>query len=317
VLAAGAAAQAPVQTYFRPAPVLPYDAAAVAGGDPAPVQSGENVFADPALEPGQRRFLESDRGFPGFIGWVSNVIYNIDPRSLSQIMPVYLGAWTDRFKVLPAGNFQVIGPAVSLALTERLSIGLNRGGWAVEDLGRQREGWLDIGSYAQYTLIRDVPDQFLFTAGVQWGTPSGARQIFQGQPPDIMATYGTLGKEFGNFHVLLTGGYQFPLGSASRETRLFYGDLHLDVRLFGWLYPLVEFNGTYHSTTVDLSRSPLRNFIDIGSFNAQGNILVVAPGVNAVLIRDRLEFGGSYGTPIASQHNFNFNAFIVKMIVRF
>jgi hypothetical protein len=65
-----------------------------------------------------------------------------------------------------------------------------------------------------------------------------------------------------------------------------------------------------------LSRSPLRNFIDIGSFNAQGNILVVAPGVNAVLIHDRLEIGGSYGTPIASQHNFNFNAFIVKMVVR-
>jgi hypothetical protein len=317
VLTAGAAAQAPVQTSFRPAPTLPYDAAVVAGGDAVPADSGETVFADPALEPGQRRFLESDRGFPGFIGWMSNPEYNIDPRSLSQIFPLYLGAWTDKFKALPAGNFQLPGAGLSLALTERLSMGFNRGGWTVADFGRQREGWLDLGGYAQYTLIRDVPDQFLLTAGLQLGFPSGAHQLFQGQPPDIMATYGTLGKEFGNFHVLLTGGYQFPLGSASRETRLFYGDLHLDVRLFGWLYPLVEFNGSYHTTNVDLTRSPLRNFIDIGSFNAQGNILVVAPGVNAVLIRDRLEFGGSYGTPISSQHNFNFNAFIVKMIVRF
>jgi hypothetical protein len=281
------------------------------------VQSGETVFADPALAPGQRRFLESDHGFPGFIGWMSNPEYNIDPRSLSQIMPLYLGAWTDKFKVLPASNWQVMGPPVSLALTERLSIGLNRGGWAVADVKGQREGWLDIGSYAQYTLIRDVPDQFLFTAGVQWGTPSGARQLFQGTPPDILAPYGTLGKEFGNFHVLLTGGYQFPLGSGSPETRLFYGDLHLDVRLFGWLYPLVEFNGSYHTTTVDLSRGPPRNFIDLGTFSAQGNILVVSPGVNMVLIHDRLEFGGCYSTPIASQNNFNFNAFIVKMVMRF
>jgi hypothetical protein len=262
--------------------------------------------------------LTSDREFPGFIGWISNPEFNIDPRSLTQIMPLYLGVWTDQFQIVPASNAQIIGPAVSLGLTDRLSIGLNRGGWAVANLGRQREGWLDIGGYAQYTLIRDVPDQFLFATGLQFATPSGAKQLFQGSPPDDMAVYGTLGKEcFHDFHILLTAGYQFPLGSGRRTEELFYGDLHLDARMFGWLYPLVEFNSAYHTTTVNLSKTFPRGFVDLGTFSSQGNIFVVSTGINAVLIHDRLEIGAVYGTPIVSQHNFNFDAVLVKMVIRF
>jgi hypothetical protein len=317
VLTTTVSAQESIQKTIRPATSLPFATTAVAADDAAPTGSDPVNFADASSGNGQRSFLESDRGFPGFIGWMSNPMYNIDPRSLTQLTPLYLGAWTDERRVLPAGNMQIPGAGICLALTERLSIGLNRGGWTVAEFGRQREGWLDLGGYAQYTLIRDVPNQFLFAAGIQYATPSGAKQLFQGSPPDDMAVYGTLGKECGDFHVLLTAGYQFPLGSGRTNQNLFYGDLHLDVRMFGWLYPLIEFNSSYHTTTVNLSRTFPRDFIDLGSFSAQGNILVVSPGVNAVLIRDRLEIGGAYGTPIVSQHNFNLNAVIVKMVVRF
>jgi hypothetical protein len=317
VLSTTASAQDSVPGSIRSSSKLPFTTSAPAD-DPMPADTGENHFADTGWEDGHRRFLTSDRAFPGFIGWISNPEFNIDPRSLTQIMPLYLGVWTDQFKILPEGNAQIMGPGLSLGLTDRLSIGLNRGGWAVANFGRQREGWLDIGGYAQYTLIRDVPDQFLFAAGIQFATPSGAKQLFQGSPPDDMAVYGTLGKEFcRDFHVLLTAGYQFPLGSGKVTEELFYGNLHLDARMFGWLYPLVEFNSAYHTTTVNLSKTFPRDFIDLGSFSGQGNILVVAPGINAVLIHDRLEIGGVYSTPIVSQHNFNFNSVLVKMVVRF
>jgi hypothetical protein len=46
-------------------------------------------------------------------------------------------------------------------------------------------------------------------------------------------------------------------------------------------------------------------------------MFTVAPGFNAVLVQDRLEVGAVYETPIWSQHNFNFNSLLVKMIVRF
>jgi hypothetical protein len=43
----------------------------------------------------------------------------------------------------------------------------------------------------------------------------------------------------------------------------------------------------------------------------------VAPGLNAVIVQDKLEIGAVYWTPIATQHSFNFNEVIVKAVLRF
>jgi hypothetical protein len=43
----------------------------------------------------------------------------------------------------------------------------------------------------------------------------------------------------------------------------------------------------------------------------------VAPGFNAVLIRDKLELGAVYETPIWSQRDLHSNSLLVKMILRF
>ena len=45
-----------------------------------------------------------------------------------------------------------------------------------------------------------------------------------------------------------------------------------------------------------------RGFIDMGNFEATGTVVSLAAGVNAVLIRERLEIGAVYTTVIASQH---------------
>src|SRR5437588_300371 len=65
----------------------------------------------------------------------------------------------------------------------------------------QREGWLNLGGFAQYTVIADEPGQFLLTAGMRWEAPSGSKAIFQGIGPVHLAPYVTAGKEFGDFHV--------------------------------------------------------------------------------------------------------------------
>jgi hypothetical protein len=113
------------------------------------------------------------------------------------------------------------------------------------EVGGNRDGFLNLGGFLQYTLIEDVEDQFLLTGGVRWAAPCGSHEVFQGKGPGLMAPYFTAGKEFGEFHVLATGGYQFPFaGSGKLESDLFYGNVHLDRRCFGWLYPLVEFDYT-------------------------------------------------------------------------
>jgi hypothetical protein len=43
----------------------------------------------------------------------------------------------------------------------------------------------------------------------------------------------------------------------------------------------------------------------------------LAVGANAVLVRDRLELGAVYSTPLATQRSFDFGGLLVKMVIRY
>ena len=284
-------------------------------------------------------YLVGNTNFPNFIGFSSNPIQSIDPRAVTEIVPMFGSAWVSANNpLLPSGTLQVYGPALNVALSDRLSVGLNQGGYAVANFssdraqilrnlglpipdrfrGGEREGWLNLGGFAQYTLIADVPNQFLLTAGLRVEAPSGATQLFQGGAnPAYLAPYLTLGKEFGFWHVLATTGYEFPAGRGDATTNTYYLNIHVD-RQIGWLYPLVELNGSYHTSTVNLNLSgPLHDVINLGTFASSGNTLTGAIGANAVLIPGKLEFGAVYTRPVTAQNHFDFNGMLVKMVYRY
>jgi len=162
-----------------------------------------------------------------------------------------------------------------------------------------------------------VENQFLLTAGLRWEAPCGSHEVFQGHGPAHLAPYATVGKEFGHFHVLATTGYQFPAGPGDDTSEVFYANVHLDRQVFGWLYPLIEFNCIYHTTSVDFGLPTRRGLIDFDSFEASGNIVTMAVGANAVLVRERLEAGAVYVTSIATQRDFNVNGLLVKLMLRY
>lgn len=262
--------------------------------------------------------LIGTRKFQNFIGWMSNPLQNIDPRSVTQIWPIFGSSWVSAVSAIPEGDLQVYGAGINIALSERLSIGMNQGGYATTQFKQNREGWLNLGGFVQYTLIEDVQNQFLLTAGLRWEAPSGSQSVFQGRGPVYLAPYVTIGKEFGGCnHLLATVGYEFPCGSGTATSNFFYANLHLDRQMFGWLYPLVEFNWTYHTTHVDGSLPTASGYIDLGNFTASGNILTMAVGANVVLVRNRLEFGGVYLTSLATQRNFDMDGLLVKMVYRY
>jgi len=276
--------------------------------------------------------LAGNRNFPNFIGPISNPVQAIDPRALTQLYPIFNSSWVSAFPPLSEGDIQLYGAGLTVALSERLAFGLNQGGYAVSHFERRRflprntdpsfrdkdrEGWLNLGGFVQYTLIEDVPNQFLLTGGLRLEVPTGTADIFQGRGPEYLAPYFTLGKEFGEFHVLSTVGYQFPTGPGRDVSNTFYGTLHLDRRLFGWLYPLVEFNWAYHVTQIDLTLPSRRGFFSFDNFDATGNLLTAAVGANAVLVQDRLELGAVYTRSIATQRDFDFDGLLVKMILRY
>jgi hypothetical protein len=263
--------------------------------------------------------LKGDREFGNFIGFMSNATLAVDPRALTQIVPIFANNWNGGSRFIPSGSTQVYGPLLSVALTERLAVGFTDGGYAVSDVRKTRQGWLNLGGFAQYTLIRDVEDQFIFTGGLQWRAPSGSSDVFQGTPPANLAPYLTFGKEFCEYyHVLGTAGYMFPAGSGRLTTNTFYANLHFDRQVCGWLYPLVEFNGAYNTRDVDFTRGEMNpGFFDLDRHNADGSLVTVAPGFNAVIVKDKVEFGAVYETPIYSQHNLKFNEVLVKLVLRY
>ncbi|HEY1861908.1 MAG TPA: hypothetical protein VGG61_16220 [Gemmataceae bacterium] len=324
----------------------PQKTAAPAAGAPAPsaitdstlTQTSPALFpADGGSESAGGRF-SGNHNFDNFIGWMDNPVQNIDPRAVTEIVPIFGSSWFSPSRPLPSGNAQVYGPALSVALSERFCVGLNQGGYAVADFnGRQsgfftdrfgrihnrleaatgqREGWLNTGGFAQYTFYEDVPDQCLATAGMRIEVPIGSKEIFEGNGPAYMSTYLSGGKELGNWHFLGMTGFEFPLGPGTSTTNLFYGNIHID-RQIGWLYPLVEFNWSYHVRTIAVDLPLRRGFLDLDNFSSTGNIVSLAAGADAVIIKNRLEFGAVYTTPIDTQHNFSANGLIVKLVLRY
>lgn len=295
---------------------------------------------DFAVDGPEESRLAGNRNFSHFIGFVSDPLQSIDPRAVTELYPIFGNASVTTAAPIPNGSFQVYGAGLTVALSDRFAMGLNQGGYAAaefrrfapnqlglirallgpfrpNDYGGDRQGWLNLGGFFQYTLIEDVPNQFLLTGGLRWVAPCGSREVFQGHGPAHLAPYLTVGKEFGDFHVLATTGYNFPVGPGNDTTNVFYANLHLDRQCFGWLYPLVELNSNYHVKSVGFGASTGRGFIDLDNFESSGNILTLAVGADAVIIRDRLEFGAVYSTPLASQRDFDFNGLTVKLVLRY
>jgi len=294
------------------------------------------VPADAGADP-----LSGNHNHVHFINWMSNVFENIDPRAVTAIYPIFGSAWVKNSAPIPDSDFQVYGPTLTIALSDRFAMGVNQGGYAVAHFDRdpakrdrlfqldpegrfrdvetsgKREGWLNIGGFFQYTLIDDVENQFLLTGGMRWIAPCGSNDIFQGHGPFELAPYLTVGKEFGKFHVLATTGYQFPAGPGNDDIQVYYANVHLDRECFGWLYPLVEVNTSWLAKSVDVGLPTRRGFIDFGNFEAEGNIVTLAVGANAVLVPEHLEIGAVYSKVLASQHNFDVNSLLVKMTLRY
>src|SRR5262249_26235265 len=159
---------------------------------PMVADAGPGNFTDTGVGAGTRGFLTGTHDFPRFIGWMSNPIVNIDPRSLTELYPMFFSSWTSAFPPLPSGDVQLYGAGLTVAMTDRLAIGLNQGGFADAHYNQLRDGWINLGGFAQYTLIKDVPDQFLFTVGMRLEVPTGEAEVFQGHGPAHLGFYGTL-----------------------------------------------------------------------------------------------------------------------------
>src|SRR5262249_14288148 len=117
--------------------------------------------------------LAGTHDFDNFIGFMSNPLFNIDPRAVTELYPLTGATWVSPIPALPRGSIWIPPIAgLTVALSDRLAVGLNQGGYATADFNGDRhglyrdrfgvlhdragfagdhEGWLNLGFFAQYT----------------------------------------------------------------------------------------------------------------------------------------------------------------------
>jgi hypothetical protein len=116
-----------------PGPLPPAAPGFAAGDTPGACSA---VFAGDGSEGAGGGFLTGNHAFPNFIDFVSNPLQNIDPRSVTAVYPLFASAWFTSPPALPDGDMQLYGPALTVALSDRLAVGLNQGGYAAVHLSR-------------------------------------------------------------------------------------------------------------------------------------------------------------------------------------
>ncbi len=116
---------------------------------------------------------KSDHCFDDFISPMINPVFFEDPRTLTELRPIYIRHETpNRLGTLglPGGNIQLFAAQFRIALTERLSLIATKDGYIVSDIGGPLgdlldDGWADVSAGLKYNLLRNPDTGTLWSIG--------------------------------------------------------------------------------------------------------------------------------------------------------
>ncbi len=202
--------------------------------------------------------FKSDHGFDVFISPVSNPFYFVDPRSLTELRPVFIWQNTPNSNPVYAGgdNF-FVGLTGSLAFNEWLSLTLNKIGYIWSEPHNSggpfqtHVGLTELHLGPKVTFIRNDNSGTLVAAGLIFEIPVGPAKVFQNTGNLSLDPYFSIGQNFlrsqyGSFNFLNTTGYSLPIDN--QRSDFLYASFHLDydVGNLKKIYPLVELNYAHY-----------------------------------------------------------------------
>jgi hypothetical protein len=211
------------------------------------------IHLDPGCWQGNgRKLFQSDHCFDGFISPVTDPFYFEDPRSLTEVRPIFWFQGTpDKNYIFRGGDIEYFGLQARLALTERFSVVLSELGWLwwdvhnpTDDL-RSNNGFTQIKVGPKYTFLRCEDSGTLGAVGLTFDIPAGSSKVAQDTGTLSLVPYLSMAQSFGkssygNFNAMGTLGYSFS--TDNKRTDQFFTSLHLDFDVGGAhkIYPLIE-----------------------------------------------------------------------------
>src|SRR5262249_43389905 len=135
-----------------------------------------------------RKPFQSDHGFDGFISPVTDPFLFEDPRSLTELRPLFM------YQTIPSknyafhgGNAEFFGVQGRVALTDSLSIvmselggiWINPGDGAVPPYAGDRSDFANINIGPKWTFLRNERSGTLGAVGLWFEIPTGSNEIYQ------------------------------------------------------------------------------------------------------------------------------------------
>ncbi len=282
---------------------------------------------------GGRKLFESDHCFDNFISPVSSPFFAEDPRSLTELRPIFLWQQTPSGNpVYRGGDVVFAGLQARVAITERLSFVMNKLGWVwsephttVGDFA-PHAGFAEVRLGPKYTFWRDDRTGTLMAAGLTFQVPSGSRKVQQDTGNLSLTPYLTFAQNlnflptgWGSFNFMASAGYTF--GTDSQRTDYFYSTFHLDYDLGGLrkIYPMLELswvNYTSSGKARDLTFEG-RDLFNFGATAVSGhNDVTLAAGLR-YKFNEAIQTGIAAQFPLGGRRDLSDFRLTVDMIFRF
>jgi hypothetical protein len=264
-----------------------------------------------------RGWFQSDPDFPHMISPVTMPFFFEDPRSLTEIRPIFMyqGAPSGN-PIFRGGHSEFFGTQARLAFTDRLSLVINELGFvslnpnAPADGVTRSTGFANLLLGPKYTFLRNCQTGSVMAAGLTFEVPTGSRRVFQNTGNLGLDPYITYGQTFpslpagwGSLNFLAEAGYSF--GVDNKRSGFFNGSLHLDWDIANndHFFPLVELHYLHYTTagretSLGFEGADLVNF---GSNPLGGrDYLSLAAGLR-YKCSEHLQFGGAVEWPVTRQ----------------
>jgi hypothetical protein len=266
-----------------------------------------------------RHSCQSDTCFNGLISPVSNPFFFEDPRSLTEIRPIFMYQGIPSKSPYPGGDAIFFGTQARLAFTDRFSVVMNELGFVSIDPSHSNAninndtGFAEIKIGPKYTFYRCDSTGTVAAAGLTFEIPTGSSRVYQdtgnlGLDPyvTIGQTFGRLPNGYGSFNVLGEAGYSFSIDD--KRSEFFHASMHFDYNVANsnTIYPLLEFNWIHYTssgknTDLGFEGGDLVNF---GSSTRQGHdIFTTAIGAR-YRFTDNIIAGAAIEFPLARERGF-------------
>ncbi|WP_010586843.1 hypothetical protein [Schlesneria paludicola] len=261
---------------------------------------------------------QSDHGFSDFISPMTNPVYFEDPRTLTEVRPIFVNHTIPN--ALGGGSAQLIAMQARAALTENLSIIATKDGFFFSQNGLMSDGFADVNAGLKYNIYKDYCSQTIVSTGFTYGIPLGSHQALQGKGNGEFNLFLTGGQQLGdNWHLVSTFGARLP-ANTDVQTQSTYLSSHLDRKLGNsGFYLFTEANWYHWLSSSNSFAAPVEglDLFNLGSVGVAGNDIVTGGYGVKYKPNKNLELGVAYEIPYTDRRDIIQNRLTVDLILRY